>query len=89
MTKPAWRVADEVWFKENPGRSHRLRPAPGEDHRKWGQPCDWAVVRQVTPRCLTRILIDFRGGEPPPDSEGTAREIFEQVLQPPPGGWRE
>jgi hypothetical protein len=81
-TPPIWRVPrienadeDRAWFRANPSRFYRLRPAFASevpDHvTGW-----WAVVRQIAPGALLRFLVGLRGA-PDDDEEETARRLFE------------
>jgi hypothetical protein len=78
-----WRPAssrerDKSWFKANPDRGHRLRPAYDDE---W-PPGFWVVIRQVAPgEHLMHVFIDHELqllAEPP---EIAAWAVFELVAE--------
>jgi hypothetical protein len=82
----AWNIDDRQWFKNNPTRSHRLRPTfPGETFGKErvSLPAlppgrtDAVLVRQVEPGMRIRIPIDHDVGLPIPDVEAILHALFD------------
>jgi hypothetical protein len=74
---------DRQWFKNNPGRQHRIMPPlPGElvispapprpDHELI------VVVREVRPGARLRVMAEHRGAAPI-NSEAMARDLYEQA----------
>jgi hypothetical protein len=73
---------DRDWFVQNPGRSHRVRPAHGGEFPFLETPADgWALIvcRQVCPG--VRVRLSFYSTEFPPPDEDTARTLFDLLLK--------
>jgi hypothetical protein len=76
-------LTDAKWFKENPERSHRLRPMfPGELDPPDEAPPDHkfrVLVRQVGPGTHLRLLFCPNVNTPVPNGEALIHAIFDVV----------
>jgi hypothetical protein len=83
-----WKADDAKWFRENPSRSHRIRPAfPKEPHAE-GAPkhhVSLMLVRQVEPGNRVKLAIAiYQELLPLPDSDALLRAMFDACTQSPP-----
>lgn len=79
--------ADAAWFRANPHRRHRIRPAvPGEFAPQGELPPmapgfrRFVAVRQIQPGF--RVRIPFRVAVEPAQTEGAARAVFAHLIRP-------
>jgi hypothetical protein len=83
---PAWELAsdlDKEWFKANPNRSHRIRPAI-TDELPDDTSTHVAVVRQIFPGLRIRLLYVPHTPLPPGEGpEWIARALFNRFTRPP------
>jgi hypothetical protein len=85
-TTSAWIIDDRKWFRNNPARSHRLRPIfPEETFGENQMPApalspgrtDAVLVRQVEPGMRVRIPIYYDTCSQIPDVEAILHALFD------------
>jgi hypothetical protein len=81
-TTKSWQRDDRDWFRLNPRRSHRIRPAfRGEIPVPPPPGSTWIkIVRQVAPGVRTWITLFHLDGHVLPDTEEEAHQLFDSAV---------